>query len=45
MLVHGEIWRAVSDVALPAGTRARITAVNGLEVVVRPDAADRERAV
>jgi membrane-bound serine protease (ClpP class) len=37
MLVHGEIWRAVSDVRLPPGVRARVMAVNGLEVVVRPE--------
>src|SRR5207245_6021723 len=34
VFVHGEIWRAVSDSPLEAGTRARVTAVKGLEVVV-----------
>ena len=36
VFVHGEIWRAVSDSPLEAGTRARVTAVKGLEVVVAP---------
>jgi len=36
VFVHGEYWRAVSDTLLPAGTRARVTAVEGLQVVVRP---------
>jgi membrane-bound serine protease (ClpP class) len=36
VFVHGEIWRAVSDATLAAGTRARVTAVRGLEIVVRP---------
>jgi membrane-bound serine protease (ClpP class) len=36
VFVHGEIWRAVSDAALAPGARARVTAVRGLEVVVRP---------
>jgi membrane-bound serine protease (ClpP class) len=36
VFVHGEIWRAVSDAPLAAGTRARVTAVTGLEIVVRP---------
>jgi membrane-bound serine protease (ClpP class) len=39
LFVHGEIWRAVSDQAIAAGTRARIMAVRGLEVTVRPEAA------
>jgi len=42
VFVHGEIWRAVSDSPLEAGTRARVTAVNGLEIVVSPvSAADQ----
>lgn len=41
MLVRGEIWRAVSDVKLSPGVRARVTAVNGLELVVRPTSSDR----
>jgi membrane-bound serine protease (ClpP class) len=36
VMVHGEIWRAVSDAPIAPGTRARITEVKGLEVVVRP---------
>ena len=28
--VHGEIWRAVSDAALPAGRTVRVTAIDGL---------------
>jgi len=35
VFVHGEIWRAISPEVLPAGTRARITAVSGLEVRVQ----------
>jgi len=35
MFVHGEIWRAACDEALPAGTRARVLAVKGLEIVVQ----------
>ncbi len=35
VFVHGEIWRAVSGEALPAGAQARVTAVRGLEVVVQ----------
>jgi membrane-bound serine protease (ClpP class) len=38
VFVHGEIWRAVSDTPLAAGTRALVTAVDGLQVVVRPAA-------
>jgi membrane-bound serine protease (ClpP class) len=36
LFVHGENWRAVSDTSLAAGTRALVTAVDGLQVVVRP---------
>jgi membrane-bound ClpP family serine protease len=36
LFVNGEIWRAVSDRPLAAGTRAQVVAVNGLEVTVRP---------
>jgi membrane-bound serine protease (ClpP class) len=35
VFVHGEIWRATSSDALPAGTHARITSVSGLELTVR----------
>jgi len=38
IFVHGELWRAASDEALAPGTLARVTAVRGLEVVVRPAA-------
>jgi membrane-bound serine protease (ClpP class) len=41
IFVNGEIWRAVSDHAIPVGTRARITAVRGLEVTVQPESVDR----
>jgi membrane-bound serine protease (ClpP class) len=41
IFVHGEIWRAVSENPIAAGTRARITAVRGLEVTVQPESADR----
>jgi len=34
MFVHGELWRAVSDVSIVVGARARVTAVRGLELVV-----------
>ena len=37
LFVHGEIWRAVSDQAIGAGSRARIMAVRGLEVTVHPE--------
>lgn len=36
VLVHGEIWRAVADTALATGTRVRVEAVHGLEIVVTP---------
>jgi len=39
LFVHGEIWRAVSDQPIAPGARARITAVHGLEVTVRPESA------
>ena len=35
MFVHGEIWRAVCNESLPAGARARVLAVKGLEIVVQ----------
>ncbi|MGH9346539.1 MAG: NfeD family protein [Vicinamibacterales bacterium] len=34
--VHGEIWRATSRRAIPAGARVRIAAVNGLTLDVEP---------
>jgi membrane-bound serine protease (ClpP class) len=33
---HGEIWRAVSHVAAPAGTPVRIIALQGLTAIVEP---------
>ena len=39
LFVHGEIWRAVSDEAIAVGDHARILAVHGLEITVRPAAA------
>ena len=36
VMLHGEIWRAVSDCALPEGAEAQVTAVNGLELAVKP---------
>jgi membrane-bound serine protease (ClpP class) len=35
VFVHGEIWRARSDEALPAGAHAQVISVRGLEVTVR----------
>jgi membrane-bound serine protease (ClpP class) len=35
VFIHGEIWRAVSDEAIGAGSRARVTAVRGLQIEVR----------
>jgi len=34
VLVHGELWRAVSDKSLLPGTPVRVTAVYGLEIKV-----------
>ena len=34
--MHGELWRAVSEHAIAAGTRVRVTRVEGLTVHVRP---------
>jgi membrane-bound serine protease (ClpP class) len=36
VFVHGEIWRAVSDAQMAAGSRVRVTAVRGLELIVQP---------
>ncbi|MGO9642413.1 MAG: NfeD family protein [Candidatus Acidiferrales bacterium] len=33
--MHGELWRAVSGQAIPAGTRVRVTRVEGLTLHVR----------
>jgi membrane-bound serine protease (ClpP class) len=40
IFVNGEIWRAVSDQPIAAGTRARIIAMRGLEVTVQPASGD-----
>jgi membrane-bound serine protease (ClpP class) len=32
---HGEVWRAISDQALPAGSRIRVTRVDGLLLTVQ----------
>ena len=45
VFVHGEIWRAASDQPIAAGTRARIIAVHGLEVTVRPEPAGASAAL
>jgi len=34
--IRGEIWRAVSSVALPAGTPVRVLRVDGLTLTVEP---------
>jgi membrane-bound serine protease (ClpP class) len=34
MFIHGEIWRARADEPIAAGSRARVEAVNGLELKV-----------
>jgi membrane-bound serine protease (ClpP class) len=38
--VHGEIWRATSANAIPAGREVRVTTVTGLTVFVEPLAPD-----
>jgi membrane protein implicated in regulation of membrane protease activity len=34
VLVHGELWRAVSDTPLAVGSRVQVMSVYGLEVEV-----------
>jgi membrane-bound serine protease (ClpP class) len=41
--VRGEIWRAESPVALQAGDAVRITAINGLTLLVEPTATTTRR--
>jgi membrane-bound serine protease (ClpP class) len=41
--VHGEIWRATSDVRIAAGARVRVTALSGLTVKVEPAAPPQTR--
>jgi membrane-bound serine protease (ClpP class) len=38
VFVHGELWNAIANAEIPAGSRVRVRAVEGLRVVV--DAAD-----
>ena len=35
--IHGELWQAASDAPIEAGAFARVTAVNGLTLMVVPD--------
>ncbi len=44
VFVHGEHWRAVSDEAISAGMRARVTAVRGLEIEVRRESQEQSRS-
>jgi membrane-bound ClpP family serine protease len=34
--VRGEIWRAISQVTIAAGSRVRVTRLSGLTVIVEP---------
>lgn len=34
--IYGEVWTARSDHFIPAGSRARVTAVEGVKLVVEP---------
>jgi membrane-bound serine protease (ClpP class) len=36
VFVHGELWRAVSNAAIPRGARVRVLRVDGLTLVVEP---------
>jgi membrane-bound serine protease (ClpP class) len=36
VFVHGELWNAVSTIAIAEGTRVKIAGVNGLHLVVEP---------
>jgi membrane-bound serine protease (ClpP class) len=42
--VRGEIWRAESTVSLNAGDAVRVTAINGLTLLVEPAGASRQGA-
>jgi membrane-bound serine protease (ClpP class) len=42
--IHGEIWRAQSAAHIAAGQPVRVTAVNGLTLIVEPGAPAREGA-
>jgi membrane-bound ClpP family serine protease len=37
--IHGEIWRAQSAIHIAAGQPVRVTAVNGLTLIVEASAA------
>lgn len=43
VLVHGELWRARSRVALPAGASIRVRRVDGLLLEVEPEMVPKER--
>jgi len=45
VLVGGELWKASSAEPLPAGTRARVLAVRGLNLVVAPEGAALTKAI
>lgn len=36
VFIHGELWNARSDHEIPAGTRVRVVAVDGMTVLVEP---------
>jgi membrane-bound serine protease (ClpP class) len=36
VFVHGELWNAVANTAVPLGARVRVAAVNGLQLIVEP---------
>ena len=41
--MHGELWRAVSREAIPAGAHVRVTSVEGLTLHVCPASTRRMR--
>jgi membrane-bound serine protease (ClpP class) len=41
VFVHGELWSASSTAPIPAGSRVRVTAVEGLRITVEPAHAER----
>jgi membrane-bound serine protease (ClpP class) len=38
IFVHGELWNAVSDRAIPVGARVKVVEIQGLKVRVEPEA-------